>query len=330
VNPVTSTLLSVLPGKRKVTQSGWISINSVCCHHLGHRRDTKGRGGVKIDGDAWVYSCFNCEFKAGWQPGKELSDHSKKLLAWMGVQERELGQLQLYCMKSIVDKTFTVATLDFSLVDKPLPKNTKPVTTLLDEGCVDPEFLEAVAYVLDRGLELSWYNWHWSSEKGYTDRIIIPFYHESRVVGWTGRKVTAGNKVKYLTSSNPGYVFNIDAQVRSRKFCIVVEGQIDAIAIDGVAIMHNDPSPVQCARLNNLGQEIIVVPDRDAAGAQMLTAALEHGWSVSLPPWGDDVKDVADAQHRFGRLYTLQAILYYRETNPIKIRLLQKYLENLE
>ena len=329
MNPILSTLVAVLPHKRKVTHSGWISINAVCCHHHGHRRDTKGRAGVKITGDAWVYSCFNCNFRAGWQPGKEFSDHSRKLFSWMGVQDREIGQLQLYCMKTISDKNFSIPQLDFALVDKPLPKNSKPIHYLLDQGYNDPALSAVVNYITTRGLKLSDYDWHWSSENGWQDRLLIPFYHETRIVGWTGRKITPGKTVKYLTSSNPGYVFNIDAQSQERKFAIVVEGQLDAIAIDGVAIMHNDPSAVQCARINNLGREVIVVPDRDAAGAMMIKAALEHGWHVSLPPWGQDIKDVADAQLAFGRLYTLQSILYYKETNSIKIQLLQKQLENL-
>jgi len=50
---------------------------------------------------------------------------------------------------------------------------------------------------------------------------------------------------------------------------------------------------------------------------------------VSLPPWEDDIKDVADAVKRYGRVYTLTTILHYLETNKIKIQLLQKKLEAL-
>ena len=93
--------------------------------------------------------------------------------------------------------------------------------------------------------------------------------------------------------------------------------------------MHNSPNNTQIMRLNQLGREVIVVPDRDKAGAVMLKAALENNWSVSLPPWGDDVKYVADAVKKYGRLYTLSAILHYRETNEIKIQLLKKKLETI-
>ena len=94
--------------------------------------------------------------------------------------------------------------------------------------------------------------------------------------------------------------------------------------------MHNDPNETQIARIKALGREVIVVPDRDRAGSKMLKAAIEQGWSVSTPPWDTDIKDVADAVRRYGRLYTLATILYYRESNQIKIQLLKKKLEHVE
>jgi len=93
--------------------------------------------------------------------------------------------------------------------------------------------------------------------------------------------------------------------------------------------MHNEPNETQAARINTLGKEIIVVPDRDKAGSKMIRKAIEYGWTVSLPPWEDDIKDVADAVKRYGRLYTLYTILHYKESNSIKLQLLQKKLEHL-
>jgi alanyl-tRNA synthetase len=62
----------------------------------------------------------------------------------------------------------------------------------------------------------------------------------------------------------------------------------------------------------------------------MLKAAIDNNWSVSLPPWGDHIKDVADAVKEYGRLYVLTTILHYKVTGEIKINLLKKKLEALE
>jgi DNA primase len=91
--------------------------------------------------------------------------------------------------------------------------------------------------------------------------------------------------------------------------------------------MTNEPNEAQIIRLNALGREVIVVPDRDRPGAKMLKSAIANGWSASLPPWGNDVKDIADAVKKYGRLYVLTTILHYKVSGEIKINLLKKKLE---
>ena len=61
----------------------------------------------------------------------------------------------------------------------------------------------------------------------------------------------------------------------------------------------------------------------------MLKSAVDNGWSASLPPWGDDVKDVADAVKKYGRLYVLATILHYRTDNKLKIQVMKKKLEGM-
>jgi hypothetical protein len=327
MNLIQATFLQFLPPKKKQTPSGWISFNALCCVHNGERQDKRQRGGVKTSGDdGFQYHCFNCGFKAGWTPGKLLSKNTKNLMRWLGMPDDEINRLSLEALKNKDELDKTPIPLNFSLEPKKLPENCLPVQQWIDEGCEDPNFLEVVAYIFNRGMDLDWYDWHWTPENGYKDRVIVPFFHENVVVGWTGRKITEG-KPKYLTTSQSGVVFNIDRQTDDRKFVIVVEGQFDAIAVDGVAIMHNEPNDTQIARINKLGKEVIVVPDNDKPGATMIKKALEAGWSVSLPDWGPDVKDVADAVKKFGRIYTLFTILQYREQGEIKIQLIKKKLE---
>ena len=72
---IADTLLQHLPGKRKQTPSGWISFNAPCCD------DKRQRGGFIINGgDAVSYHCFNCQFKASWQPGRTISQKMNKLM----------------------------------------------------------------------------------------------------------------------------------------------------------------------------------------------------------------------------------------------------------
>jgi len=331
MNLIQATVQNLLPPKRKSTPSGWTSFNAPCCHHNGEKQDNRQRGGMLFNNDGFQYHCFNCNFKAGWVPGKLLSKNTKNLFSWMGLPEIEIQKLGLEALKNKEDMPKVEKPLDFNLHQVDLPEATMSIIDWVNTAYL-PDIAEdinkIIEYISNRGMDIYWYNWMWSPAAGFKDRVIMPFYQDGIVVGYTGRKITEG-KPKYLTDAQPGYVFNIDAQTANRKYVIVVEGQFDAIAVDGCAVMHNSPNNTQIMRLNQLGREVIVVPDRDKAGAVMLKAALENHWSVSLPPWGDDVKDVADAVKKYGRLYTLSAILHYRETNEIKIQLLKKKLETI-
>ena len=329
MNEIQSTLLALLPQGRKITTGGWESFNAVCCHHRGEKADRRRRGGIKIDGEAWTYHCFNCSYKAGWSPGKLLSGNTKMLFKWLGLGDNDIGKLGIVALKYQESMPQESKALNFTLKEIPLPDNSLSIVDWLNTGSDDPDLVAVVEYLLSRGMEWEWYNWHWSSAPGYRDRLLIPFYQDGKIVGYTGRKVTEG-KPKYLTDSQSGYVFNLDRQTRDRAYVIVVEGQFDAIAVDGVAIMTNEPNDTQVARINALGREVICVPDRDRPGSKMLKHAIKNEWSVSLPPWGDDLKDVADAVKKYGRLYELATILHYRVSGEIKINLIKKKLENLD
>lgn len=275
------------------------------------------------------YHCFNCGFKAGWSKGKLLSNNTKQLFRWLNMTDDKINELILVAMREKEDLPVVKKSVNLILEERKLPKGSKSFVEWANEGYNQVDFIYVVNYVLNRGMKIDWYNWYWSDEKGWRDRVIIPFYNEGKIVGYTGRKITEG-KPKYLTDGQGTYVFNIDAQRDDRKYVLVVEGQFDAIAIDGVAVMSNELNEAQIMRLKMLGKEIIVVPDHDKPGAKMIEVALEHDWAVSVPEWGADVKDAAKAVELYGRVFTLFAILEAKETNKIKIELLKKKLERLE
>ena len=87
-------VLTILPAKRKRSQTGWISFNAPCCVHNGESADTRGRGGIVMNPDGGVsYHCFNCNFKANYTPGRHLNYKFRKLLSWLGASENEVKRL---------------------------------------------------------------------------------------------------------------------------------------------------------------------------------------------------------------------------------------------
>jgi DNA primase len=119
-------------------------------------------------------------------------------------------------------------------------------------------------------------------------------------------------------------VFGTDLQKPEWDIVFVVEGVFDAIAINGLAILHGDVSEKQVDLIKGLDKRVIVVPDRDKAGGKLITRAIELGWAVSFPDWDSDIKDANDAVHRYGKLATIISIVDSVETSKIKIELRRK------
>ena len=119
-------------------------------------------------------------------------------------------------------------------------------------------------------------------------------------------------------------MFNLDNQQDEREFVIVSEGPFDALSIDGCALLGAEIKDSQNWLLKQLGKELVLVPDRDHEGPRTVEQAIEYGWSVSMPDWPADVKDINDAVVKLGKLATLWLIVQANESNGLKIRLRAK------
>jgi DNA primase len=131
---------------------------------------------------------------------------------------------------------------------------------------------------------------------------------------------------KYISNSQPGYVFGTDLQKTEWEHVFVMEGVFCALSISGLAVMHNTISDTQARLIRSLGKQITVIPDQDKAGLELIDRAVELGWAVSIPEWPEGCKDVNDAVIALGRLGALLTIMSARETSKIKIELRKKQL----
>lgn len=321
---VKETLLQFAPIKRKQTPSGWISFNAPCCHHNGTSADTRGRGGLIGNTDGGIsYHCFNCGYKASWQPGRNLSYKMKNLMKWFNAPDDVITKLALDVMKLNEGETDNFYTVQLpTFVDVELPQDAKPIKDI--ENDIPTHLLDVLKYMKERNLYLDDYNFYWSPNLGYRDRLIIPFYHNKKIVGFTARTFLPNKRPKYLSNQQPGYVFNFDEQRPEKIFVIVCEGPIDAIHVEGVAVLGSEIKDQQIAMINSLNKQVIVVPDKDKAGSKMIETALEQGWSVSMPDWGKDINDIGDCVKQHGKLYTLYSIVNNSESSKLKIQLREK------
>jgi hypothetical protein len=322
---IADTLLQYLPGKRKHTPSGWISFNAPCCD------DKRQRGGFIINGgDAVSYHCFNCGFKASWQPGRHISQKMNKFMRDLNMPDDMINQLRLEALRLDDNNTTEIRSIIPKFDVRALPLDAISFEELdtflkLPDGdyAVPTKFTEAYAYLVDRKIDPWAYPFYWTPKIGFSNRLIIPFIYKGEVVGWTARAINDA-KPKYLSEQQPGYVFNLDNQQDDREFVIVSEGPFDALSINGCAILGAEIKDSQNWLLKQLGKEILLVPDKDHEGPRTVEQAIEYGWSVSMPNWPNGVKDVNDAVVKIGKLATLYLIISAKESNSLKIQLRAK------
>ena len=328
---VVDKFRTLLPPRARPSPSGWTSFNAPCCQHRGHSPDTRKRAGIRFDSNGIVYNCFNCKFTTGWQPGSNLGEKMKTLCRWLGSSEDTIKELVFEAMKTEGEDyrpEHHETKLEFT--DKELPEGAMPLLEWVNSKYWKDISLEVelvIAYVVSRGYDPFDGNFYWSPASGYESRVIIPFKWEERIVGNTARKVTSG-KPKYLSDQHPHFVFNFDQQKENQKYIFVCEGPFDALAIDGVALLTNEIAEQQSRIINSLGAEVIVIPDQDRAGLVLFDRASELDWSVAMPNWDADVKDVADAVNRYGKLFVLVDAIKTAQRGQIKINMAKKQQEH--
>ena len=321
-------IFSFLPPNKKQTSSGWVSFNAPCCIHNGDSQDKRKRGGVKANDDGWSYHCFNCGYTASFIIGRNLSIKARNLLTWLNVPQEEIERINLESMRhrsidgilydrekrQVADQLAGVQFKEF-----PLPKDS----VLLDEEEHPMQF----TYILHRNAPTDYPYMIRSSDGVHWTRphVMIPFTYDNVIVGSTTRFLD-GKQPVWINDFQPGYVFGSDLQKHNWQYVIVTEGIFDALSIDGLALMHNTVNDKQAKLIRNIGKEIIVVPDQDKAGLELIDRAVELRWAVSIPIWPEGIKDVNDAVCKLGKVATLLTILQAKETSKIKIELRKKQL----
>mgnify|MGYP001554574309 CR=1 FL=1 len=325
---------NILPHSAKPSPSGWLSFNAPCCQHRGHKADTRKRAGVKFDTGV-IYNCFNCKFTASWQPGRQISDKLRQLCLWLGASDSDIKELVFEALKTESPDYAPVeykSKIEFE--EKQLPKNCFSISTWVDRDLdTKTELLlaDVIEYVISRGVNPLDKNFYWADTDGYRDRVVLPFFYKGKIVGYTARKVKPG-KPKYLSDQHPHFVYNVDKQLDQQRYVFVCEGPFDALSIGGVALLTNNIADQQANIINRLGKEVIVIPDQDIAGLNLIDKACEYDWSVAFPQWDDDVKDVAEAVQRYGELFVLVDAIKTAQQGRIKIEVyknkLKKTIEN--
>ena len=178
-------IFSLLPGRKKNSSSGWTSFNAICCSHLGHKPDKRGRGGIRADGSNWTYHCFNCGYKCNFVLGRTISTKTRQLLKWCGVDDIEIQRWSLESLqhKDILDFSQPKKKIKVKFDEHKLPEDSE----LVDQN--NPLHKTFVDYLQRRAVNIDAYPFVVTPniEGRMGNRIIIPYTYKGKIVGNTSR-----------------------------------------------------------------------------------------------------------------------------------------------
>ena len=178
----------------------------------------------------------------------------RKLLQWWVAADDSITKLTFDVMRinegvQVAERKIEIPTFE----TVPLPPDAVKIKDITEFNKFSMAILE---YIATRNLDLDDTEYYWCPSLAYRDRLIIPFYFEQRIIGWTGRTITADKKPKYMNEQQPGFVYGLDKQTYDKEFAILVEGPVDAIHIGGCALGGSEINDAQALLLNRLAKRL--------------------------------------------------------------------------
>jgi hypothetical protein len=299
--------------------TGWYPVLHVCDH------GKKGpRAGFKFDGDTVAFHCFNCGLAAVYDPkhrGREgqplISKKMRQILEDFNIPQDEWQQVLFSALKDRdagpMAATSSKPVQSIEPIEVPLPETFYPLSE------ADPEDKWAMIaryYLEERSIDPSSYPFMLSRRtdvphlKKWFGRVIMPIYKDGKLIYYTGRDLTGKALKKYESPaiSRDRVIYGFDKLFEDNDLPLyIVEGWFDAFVIDGVAIFGNEFSSTKIKWLNRSRRQKVYIPDQFGDGFRAAKQAIDAGWSISTPDFGD-CKDVSAAVQKYGKLYVLRTL----------------------
>jgi len=182
------------------------------------------------------------------------------------------------------------------------------------------------------------------------NRLIFPIYFDGKLICWTARALFKTKNKFLYPPSDESYndrgkiIYGLDRIFKSEdvKQIFVTESIIDAYHLNGIAVLSKNITKEQISLLKNfnlqnkklvfvLDNDKISKWDKDLKGGELGKIVLnsqQKNWIVSLPNFGDNIKDISESILKNGMLETYDCIMSSFVSNisnlEMKIRLKSK------
>lgn len=323
-----------------INSKGW----SRCyCEVCGDGKRTKGpRGGWIFEGDMAFYNCFNCGTEGSFDPHREFpfSKDMRRILDSFGVPSREYNAI-VNAEKMSGDKTKQLKKPEKKFIPVQyfdIPEYFYPLQDAKLDNIIANDarkFLrekyaltqDSYSFYLSNGIFNGDDVRESAIAKMLVGRLIIPFFKNGKLIYYQARALNDTSSKKYINMDIPktNIIFNMDQLYRNMdRPLYVFEGAMDAIHVDGVAVMENNLSSNQIELLNKSPRKKVIVPDRNADSKKLIElGVIEQGWGISLPEIGSSNKDICEGILKFGKLHVLNSLVkktYYGQEAKMMAR----------
>lgn len=314
-----------------VASQGW---NVTYCEYCGDGSRTKGpRGGWMFSdgGETAFYHCFNCGCNESFSTQREypFSKNMPKVFDSFGIPSKDVNAIVLKSKNNGKKQKNSISATMQSVVHKviEIPDHFSFLKDCSDDGAkLAKSFLKK-----NYGLTTKHYSFMYGSgvtsstdiktkaeAKSLAGRLIIPYFKSGGMIYYQARDVTGASKLKYISPEIPksSILFNIDMlYVNTDAPLYVTEGALDAIHLNGIAVLGNEISSKQRDMLKSSRRRKILVPDFNGDSAKLCEQFIENGWEVSFPEYRTSCKDVSESVIKYGKLYTANDIVTNIKSN---------------
>lgn len=283
----------------EITATGFHTLKCPVCN------DTRTRAGFRFEIDKIVYNCFRGKCDASTEYEYDSTGMYKKFRELMSVFSIDIP----ISLRAQHRKKKTVTKLNEKLYEEHHYDDLKLPSDFVqyhpDYHYWFDDFLKKRHAEFGRDLYVG-------KEDTWNNKLIIPFYHNHKLIGWQGVSVYDNGTFYQTSSDNTDIMFINNKQGFIHKNPIIVEGIMDAVVIpDSIAILGNSVSKKQAYMLKDSNP--ILLPDR--SDSKFIDIAKRYGWSISIPEW--KVKDANEAVQKYG-MFVMMKMVHDGIQNNIK------------
>lgn len=190
---------------------------------------------------------------------------------------------------------------------------------------------KVLCYLKDRSMESLADKLYICMDGDYSNRLIFPIYFDGKLISWAARALFP-TKTKYMyPPSDDNFndrgkiIYGLDNLFKAENVqqIFVTESINDAQQLNGMAVLSKNITKEQLAILKSFNfqkKKLVFVLDNDKISkwdtdlkggelGKIIIKEKQDNWFVSLPNFGNNIKDVSESVKKNGRLQTYDKIM---------------------